>query len=211
MINTGLEHVLADPKADSGVGFLEPATQPSFERREAVTFSELKKAVKNVTDLEMQLYENDSVNFTAKEQILQQKIESLILNCIEKKTRFKHIFYTEKGSVYFVTQEGSSLRIKKEDNKYTIQPFCHHIIFLSEEVRNRINLLRDSGWLQENIINQEIQTVECLVGAYPFEFGIEGFYPILVKEHSGVIQILGDEEGMFASGYHLGHKITEVI
>lgn len=52
---------------------------------------------------------------------------------IQEKDRFNHIFKTEKGSVYFIFDTGESVRVKRDEGEWKIQPRCKKIVYVDEE------------------------------------------------------------------------------
>lgn len=61
------------------------------------------------------------------------------------------------------------------------------------------------------IIGQPIRTVPLAEGVRPVEFGVAGYPTINYSEEPNTLRILGDETGVFASGFHLGHPVVEIV
>jgi len=171
--------------------------------RYPVTLSSLQKTIQSLRD---ELLSSD------KESPEQTLLKKFIEQQIEKKDTYKNIFRTEQGSIYFILETGESLRIKNTaEEKLEVQPILNHIYFIDRDQRDKLEEMRQQDSLQENIINKPIQIHPCKTGLIPFEFGIEGMQEIHVIKKNDVITITGDNYGSFASGYHIGHKIIEMI
>lgn len=59
--------------------------------------------------------------------------EELIARLLEERDRFRNIFKTEHGSIYFVLQDGKSFRIKRLKYGYVIEPIADRIVFVNSE------------------------------------------------------------------------------
>lgn len=143
-----------------------------------------------------------------KQELLKQFREQLLA----EKDRFKNVFRTEHGSLYFTLLTGESLRIKQVGNRQELKPICGKVFYTDAATAAQLgHAVKESHSRYQPIVNQPITTGECVVGAIPVEFGIIGMPPINFEEVPGRITILGDRMGDFASGFHYGHPITEVI
>lgn len=133
-----------------------------------------------------------------------------------EKEKFQNIFETENGSLYFITKNGESLRIKKDGNEAKIQPICRKVFFVEEKTFNE--LMENRRYLDEYLLAHKIKTCPAKTGAHPFEFQIIGFPEIIYEVNEGELKIHGTkyEKGeeiqkSFVSGFHLGHKIINII
>ncbi|HVZ66966.1 MAG TPA: hypothetical protein VG917_01770 [Patescibacteria group bacterium] len=143
----------------------------------------------------------------------QQLIQGFIDKQIKEKDRFQNVFKTDQGSVYFTLSTGESLRIKQREGKWEMQPICRKIFYTDNDTADEFEEdVRKGHSEYEPIIGKPISTTELKIGATPIEFEIlGGTPPIAFEESPGKIVIKGDHMGFFASGYHRGHPITEVI
>lgn len=160
------------------------------------------------------------INFANTSIQLNKDGKVLIQELLKEKDLFKHIFKTEKGSIYFTLKTGESLRIKYNENKkcFEAQPLLNKIIFVDEKEADIISSKRKSGEEMEYFFNSGINKTSYKKGAIPIEIGINGKKQIEFSERDDNIKILGtrSDDGcklyhFFASGYHIGHKITEII
>jgi hypothetical protein len=138
----------------------------------------------------------------------------------KEKEKFKLVFETEKGSTYFVSQDGQSWRFKKnEDGKIEYQPILKKIFFVSDDEAERILEFKriDPNW-QENIIGFEIRQSEFKEGVRPVEIGIESSHQkLFFEEGSEKIKLAkvvyahnNEEASQFAAGIHIGHAISKI-
>lgn len=141
----------------------------------------------------------------------QELIQALIERQIAEAKRYQNIFRTANGSIYFVFSTGESLRIKKTGEGLRPQPIFDHIYYVDKDQLDELLEMRRQDTLQDEIIGKRIRIAPCSLGITPFEFGIQGYFPQSVTQEPNSITILGDKSGVFASGYHLGHPITELI
>lgn len=135
-----------------------------------------------------------------------------------QKEKFKSVFETGAGSMYFLANNGESWRFKKDGENFKNQAICKKIIFINEEEKEKLlNLMNSGPLLQEILIDYKIKKTEIMEGTYPLEIGVKGFPDVVFEEDQGTIRIIGtkNRDGKiypsFASGIHLGHQITEII
>lgn len=153
----------------------------------------------------------ESGTFSKLEEERQKLTQEFIDSQLENKDGYKNIFMTEHGSIYFALATGESVRIKRTNDKWEMQPICHKIFYVDEEESVRIKEMRKSINFQEEILGTPISTVDCGEGRTPIEFGILHMPTINYVEEPNKIVIKGDHMGVFASGIHMGDLITEVI
>lgn len=136
--------------------------------------------------------------------------------------RFARVFKTEKGSYYFVLDNGKSLRIKyqtdvhdnqEEPSYYELQPLMQKIYGLNGDLTRTEDR---SG----NVRSLSFQSIPLEKGQQIIEVGIsQNNGPVYqFKEDSdGRIEASEEPESIEKRGYqspiayHLGHSITEII
>jgi hypothetical protein len=156
---------------------------------------------------------------TATEDSYEDEIQKLIETWEKQKEKFRYVFETEKGSKYFVLNDGKVIRFKKKYGKWDIVNgvnITEHIVFLDEKTFNELlEIDRDYG-LQDEIVrissDRGIPVSESPEeGLYPFDFRLYNYSnKISFSIKDGVLRIT-DELGPFASGYHFGHKIVGIL
>ncbi|MEI7425583.1 MAG: hypothetical protein WCK16_01485 [Candidatus Moraniibacteriota bacterium] len=162
----------------------------------------------------------------------QKILQTFISELLTKKESFQFVFETENGSLYFVTKDGQSLRIKKENAEFKEQPIFNKIIFLSQAEHEKYIKLKKLGLFQEYLVAFQDETFlpEAERNPYPFKkstFSL-GNYPLEIGTDSnstkkvafretadqleilGTIQADGAIKKSFASGIHNGHEITQI-
>lgn len=146
-----------------------------------------------------------------------QKIEvDFLEELLGQKEKFKFIFKTAQGSVYFVSENDQSFRFKMEDSKFDNQPILDKIIFLSLEEKDRLFEIKNSELFQERLIGYKLKKEKFSKGVFPIEFGINHMRKVAFIENDKELEILGTqtEEGVepfFASGIHIGNSVAEII
>ena len=154
-------------------------------------------------------------------EIISKKREFLE-NFVEKlktmKEKFKFIFETENGSIYFVSKNGKSWRFKKEEGEdyFSDQPILNKIIFISPEEREKYLEIQNTPLFQELLVGYSFQKSDISKGFFPLEIGAQGFREVVFEETEKTLKIIGtkinDEvEPIFASGIHLGHSISNIF
>lgn len=143
----------------------------------------------------------------------QKAIEVKIEELKKEKERFARVLMTEGGSVYFIFESGKSLRIKKVNQGWEVQGIFGKIVFLTVEEAGRVRelLKKESGMNGMGILDKEIEIDSPTIGGVPFEFGIDTYPKIAYKEKDNKLIVHGDNNNSFCSGYHFGHRITEII
>ncbi len=144
----------------------------------------------------------------------QVALESFANNLLTKEyNRFKNIFRTSSGSLYFVLHSGHCLRLDCSDPKtprYNPQRIFPHIMFVSPQVKAEIRTWTNDFKNLDGIKGHPIQTSAMKVGASPIEFdeGEETDYsrvePDRILEHSDVRHIKH-------IALHIGNEITEIL
>jgi hypothetical protein len=101
---------------------------------------------------------------------------------------------------------------------FETQPILNKIIFVDSKEAKHINRKRKSGKEMEYFFNCGINKTSYKKGVIPIEIGIKGKKQIKFSESRNNLKILGtvSDDGcklyhFFASGYHIGHKITKII
>lgn len=169
---------------------------------------------------------------------LPKKTAELLERLLREKDRFRAVFTTERGSTYFLTQEGGCMRFKMSKEGLELQPVTNQIYFVSDQTTETI--LKDinaaHGDLRQTLIDRRIPTVPFDVGATPLEIGIVGMaIQPAISRQGDVLTILGDEytnrldqsfetpdgrtiqpgekfiDSARASGVHFGHPIKEIL
>lgn len=140
-----------------------------------------------------------------------------IEDLFEQKDRFDKIFRTSNGSTYFVIQSGEAMRIKHDEHfGYRITSFTSKLVLVDKDMVNEIRswMKNDHGDSGSNLLDKPILKTDLKVGAVPVDFGIVGYPTIDYKEDETSITLLGEKESgrhIMASGFHIGHEVTEVI
>lgn len=154
---------------------------------------------------------------------------------ISRAERYRHIFFTEHGSFYFVLQSGESMRFKKiptEDGRFAFSahesfcPLMRGIVFLdpAESARQK-EVLRHLEYYPA----LTLKTVPLGIGCEPFEFEpLEGVGRRALGEDVGIVEWSDDgseltlrgwseqQEGDPPRGFngyprHLGHRVSRII
>lgn len=175
-----------------------------------LTPDELQAELKTLDESLDNLVGRDA-SFAEREDKRQQLLKEFIDKQIKGKDRYENIFRTEKGSIYFILVSGESLRVKQQEEGLKLQPLCRKVFYVDPQQDKELSEFSKKYNFQEEIIGTPIKTITCDVGATPIEFGITHMPEIKFTEEPGKITILGDILGDFASGYHRGHQITEII
>ena len=188
----------------------EDGMQATEKEPEPITLEEFKVKTTALSDAISALWDEDlpSEIRIQREQAL---ITAFLQEQLAEKDRFRHVFRTEKGSTYFVFMGGESVRMKQDRDQVKLQPPCKKIFYVDASQGASLQALERGHFFQEKILNMPIQTVPCQEGAAPIEFGLTHLPPIAFNEHDNEIVLLGDKMGIFASGYHHGHPITEIL
>lgn len=173
------------------------------------SYHELAHEVDGLRD---QLDQVDDAQLLEQERVRQRTelIDQFAADIQAHPERFRHVFRTEHGSLYATLASGETVRIK-QSGEHRLQPITKHIVFLNESDAQAQEQQYRSEFFQERIIGQTLKDAGCAVGNTPFEFGVVGFPDQQITQHAGEVTILGDAQGSFASGMHLGHRITEIV
>lgn len=198
-----------------------------------------KKSIDVLVDLKNRF--QDTLNALPQEAQEQRQAltQQFLVELEEKKEAFPHMFQTEKGSWYFVTPEGHSLRFRAENGLYEVKRPMHRVVYTSEKSATAIMhaLKRFGGYeLDRVLVGRRIASVPLQVGAVPLEFGLAQNH-IVMDEGIGAVRPLGTErwnegEGTFEAdtrkglrqvqpgeafldtrninGFHIGHAITAI-
>lgn len=176
----------------------------------AITVDILQQKIKDLRTSISSLYNKELSN----EQMIEQK-KMLTNDFVEKQIAevdgYKKIFKTERGSIYFVLNTGESMRVKKTNEGLAIQPICHKIFYVDTQQAEQLEQMMKGTFWQEDIIGVPISTVSLTEGVRPVEFGIINMPEINFSEEENILSIKGDNTGVFASGFHLGSVVSEII
>ncbi|MFA5961472.1 MAG: hypothetical protein WC848_02200 [Parcubacteria group bacterium] len=178
-----------------------------------------KKMMDEIHQVEDEMDENGASTKELREK-RQRMMSEFVENLKIEKEKFKLVFETEKGSVYFVSKDGQSWRFKRdEDGKINDQPIVNKIFFVSDEEAERILEFKraDPNW-QENIIGFEIRQSEFKEGVRPVEMGIKSSHQkLFFEEGGGKIKLAkvvfvhnNEEDDQFAAGIHIGHAVSRI-
>lgn len=197
------------------------------ERQEKYDADSLSRLRNELTRTERIFNDKGERDRVKEREIIQKKINEFISDIENKKELqeyFSKIFKTEKGSIYLIAEDGSCLRIKKHTGKtrdvftrseFSFEPVTSHIHFINDQTRSKIEQMYAEGTLREGIKDIDIPTIpyDEITGnddVYPFDFGILNYVEEINTEleDNGNLKIKNES---FGSGFHLGHKITEII
>lgn len=166
------------------------------------------------------------ISASEEKQKIKEFSKDFVKKLLNQKEKFGQVFYTEKGSIYFILKSGESWRFKKKFEKehefFEDQPIAKKIIFVSKETNEElIGQRKKDPLFFENIVNQKIKLEKMAVGSVPIEIGIYGNSEVVFDEKENEIAILGtlvkfrdgtDEfEPKMFSGWHQGHMINEIV
>lgn len=170
-----------------------------------------------------------------------ERVEKLIRDLLQMSHRFKYVFLTESGSMYFVLDGGQCLRIKKDKSDKelwsysSIQPITGRTYFVSEEEGKKAKYLNriGSSWKRsfDRLIGEkyggdrtvkyspqiaeELSPLEINLAHDKMGLAISddgNAFEIVGEMENGVKVEGGDDENAFLTGaMHLGHNITKII
>lgn len=201
-----------------------------------MNFTEIKKLVNLSNHLDkLKLYsESDVIDLIIKNAIYnddedededdeENEFRRLIIELINNPgdinksfSKYKHIFKTENGSVYFVNQAGNCERWRAKDkikgNRLERQPLTEKIYYISENDGKKILNIWNTELIY--LTSEERKEVEIPVdcseipdaGLVPLELNLLGYSlknEIEVKED-------GKLEIRLSGPFHVGHKIVEI-
>jgi len=162
----------------------------------------------------------DSIDNQGWEEVVkkkQQLLRSIIKELLDQKYRFKHVFETEKGSIYFVSIDDNSLRFKKSNGMYKVEPVLSKIIFVDDKESVKIRELIDSSLNCEKLIGKTIIKSKFKEGVTPYEFCLAYQGDLECDESDDEIVINGfrrrgakELDTEYIAGIHWGHKVTKI-
>lgn len=131
---------------------------------------------------------------------------------------FARVFQTEKGSIYFQTQNGCTLRIKSRAEcglgLSRIQPVTRRGYFIS---RQDFEAEKAAGTFRESsLAGHTIPVGPLEIGARSLDFdGLPG-RRVILAEQDGRISILGESghgeiTNSSSSTFHIGNQVTEIL
>ncbi len=197
-------------------------SEPKFERMSVDELVKIRGSIKS----QLSAYSKDSgVSF---KDHCQQVLEKFLQQLKSQKDKFKQVFTTESGSIYFIVDTGQCLRFKKgttlfndPDKKYwEIGEVMQNILFLDESVRDDLlktakrDMKSPEGYYVSALWKHPIPHSDFGVEKYPFEFGIVGDRRVAdIEDKNGVLVVNGISCGkeVIEAGFpplHFGHKIT---
>jgi hypothetical protein len=143
------------------------------------------------------------------------EVEKFIEELLAEKDKFSKVFKTEHGSIYFVLEDGKSLRFKYSlVGRDKIRPIKEKIFFISTEVGEELRRVP----MRTNI-NKKIPLINYEVGATPLELNrISDQDKTIYEELEGALILTGtiDQNGNFTDmgaygSWHFGHPVSEII
>jgi hypothetical protein len=153
-------------------------------------------------------------------------VRGLIDLLVKEQDRFKHIFQTDQGSMYFILSTGHSQRIKAEDGKFgpgSRQFMTKEIFFISPVEQERIsNIVREAPERRYGaLLGKQIHTISLSVGSHPVELNINGYNPVFdvrLDRKEGAIIMNGarnewddpNREPQISNGIHIGHPVVKI-
>ena len=195
-----------------------------FERQTIIDIKELNqyrdRLYQQLDKLEDDYYDQQRLTWNEFQQQEQQKIASYIDKLISEKSKFKSIFKTTSDSIYFIANDSSCWRIKKEKDKYSPQPITTDIFFVSHDTNQWLVKIRQQVFGEEKLVGQKIPTIDLANGAVPLELNIyQTPAKIVIDQSQDFIKILGvkfpDDDQLITRnislGFHLGHPISKII
>lgn len=177
-------------------------------------------------------------------RVLEAEAESrgtgeLLRELLQEKERFTSVFQTEKGSYYFVLNDGSCLRIQEldpdirdeDDGRWRARPIADHILFIDpSSVENLKHLIEFPGFVlnkDESLSSRTVLLSGLRLGSVPFEYGfvsvgdtkpifnISGVTAIYIgsEQHGHMIPLSSRSHlGDYPMGVtHIGHAISRVV
>lgn len=145
----------------------------SKEQPTGITSDELQKKLREFFHARGQA--RMGKNFEERESTDRELVRDSIEKLKTESERFKFIFETEKGSIYFVTNTGQSLRFRNGDKGFEPQPVMDKIYFITEEQSNflveEIKHVGGSWHIADAIVDREIPVVSMGLGTVPLEIG----------------------------------------
>ena len=170
---------------------------------------------------------DDSENFSLDEFNKKQKdfINSCVQELMRYKDFFKHIFKTEKNSIYFVTQNGLCWRFKepKPNEMAGLCPITHKVVFVGPEEISRVReMYKKIKFLDHDSLRKthyDIKHYPAKDGLYPLEIGIVDRSAPIFDESEDRIMLKGVRQEYLDGGeatiaelpLHIGHHIVEII
>ena len=159
---------------------------------------------------------------------MSKRIERLV----REKHKFRNIFKTSSGSVYFVLQNGESVRIKSYDGKfeeYSKHPPLKDLLFISKTEQERLlNVMKNSGRHHDGILGVPFETTPFQNDVCPIELNLyfsDRRFDTSIVEENGRVKLLApnnkwsqeetwyeeDARGQISNGIHIGRPITQII
>ena len=140
---------------------------------------------------------------------------------LQNQERYKHILFTERGSVYFILKDEQCLRIKVDSGpreyqyfgKYLLQPITEKIVFLDTDYAQEL-LKNPEDHQVDNPINElsgrSITTTTLSGGVTPLEISTPSHPVEFSLSEDGTLTMFADEWGKL-QGVHFGSPIDRII
>ena len=169
---------------------------------------------------------NGHFDVTKYNEFYDRETRKLIDELIKESERFKYVFQTANGSIYFVLETGESQRLKCSQGKFewsSIQPLLKNLFFVSGSESERIlKLIRESYKGYDALLGIPLEEVNLGVGVHPVELNMhhapKDFDTLL--ERSGDRIVLKaqkhewddhNEPGQISNGIHIGNAVTNIV
>lgn len=129
-------------------------------------------------------------------------VDKLVDSLLAETDKFDKVFRTDQGSVYFVTKDGASMRVKLTARGILkIQPILSKLVFIPQSEVDRI--LQTTT---DQMFDQPFTTCGYEVGATPLELGLRDGPPLDIEEDEHSISF--KERPV---GWHIGHPVGEIV
>ena len=203
---------------------------PEIKETLPVSVDEISSKLNDFRNEERQFYGR---NMAPEEQIaaITKTRNAQVEQLLSERARFKRIFKTSNGSIYFQLETGECARVKNISNKsefdqgegvhYKFQPLTTDLVFISQaETEKILNGMRNRQGMRPR---DKIKTTDFAEGAYPLELNLYNYgIKNIFKKEDRVLDLLGtsDRSDSYSSvrvedrlegPYHLGHPIAEII
>lgn len=182
--------------------------------------------VRSLDDLRLQLNQvgvgNYELDDEQRRQAVEEVFESFIAEQLSHPERYRHILFTERGSVYFVLKNDQCMRIKVDSGpreyqfagKYLLQPISERVFFLNTDYARSLLEVTEEKYSEDpisDLAGNPIETTDLSVGVTPLEVSIPD-YPVdfTFDEERGLLTMSADEFGKL-QGVHFGSPITRIV
>lgn len=183
---------------------------------------DLKKALDVLrASLEKSFQENVDSDPEQQKEGYEKVFRDFIGEQLQHEERYKHILFTERGSVYFILKDEQCLRIKVDSGpreyqyfgKYLLQPITKKIVFLDTAYAQEL-LKNPEEDPVDNPINElsgrPITTTTLSEGVTPLEISTYDNPVEYTLNENGRLTMFADEFGKL-QGVHFGSPIDRII